>query len=547
MNPLRNSVGQFTPVLYLKKEYSVARKLPSHLKLHSEESSATSAMPGSNFDLAAMVEAFTAATGWRPVPKGGTPHHRANGVDNTTPRLPLQERLQLVSTAPMDGMLDYEDIDISIVSEQSAWELMEQIDSLIARAEVAELMVERQEAQLATSLGVSIRPDESEILASRLAESLHRAAELTGSDAAAIYLLDESTSELKMRSCWGLPTNALTKPPRQLRGSLADLEALMGNAVLLENTALATEWACPEDFAAALCIPIGSPTMPHGTLWLWSEHVRDFSAADIDAGKAAADKVLVDIERSVLADEVLRRRSLNRQVESASLIQSSRLPDAQPLHLDYEIGGWTFQGQALGGNFHTWTVNKHSQICAALGAAACHGAAGALVATSVQTVVETCWNANHKPNQVLRKANDILWNADEGDWRSSLCYLQIHPESGSVQLSLAGSIQAFMIGPRGFRMLPCTPTLLSAQPDTRFENQQLYLEGGELLLIASADVVGGLSRGGLSQQALLDAVRNMQEDSVEDIVDHLRRLLPMTSVHEDADFDRSLMLLRRRF
>ncbi|MEZ6078466.1 MAG: hypothetical protein R3C56_23185 [Pirellulaceae bacterium] len=101
----------------------------------------------------------------------------------------------------------------------------------------------------------------------------------------------------------------MTKPPRDLRGSLADLEALMGNAVLLENTSLAPEWQCPESYAAAMCVPIGSPTMPHGTLWLWSDHVRDFSSADIDAAKAAGDKILVDIERSVLADEVLKTRA----------------------------------------------------------------------------------------------------------------------------------------------------------------------------------------------------------------------------------------------
>lgn len=527
----------------------MARKLPSHLKIHAEDRSADSQKQSSPaFDLNALLDAFTVATGWRPVAQGGTPHQRMPEADPTAGRRPLKDRMRLVSTDPIDGMLDAEDPDeVVITSENVAWELMEQIDGLIARAEQAESMVARQEAQLATSLGVSVRHDESEILASRLVESLHRAAELTGSDAAGVYLLDDATSELKMRSCWGLPSSALAKPSRPLRGSLADLEALMGNAVLLENTALASEWSCPEDFAAAMCIPIGSPTMPHGTLWLWSSHIRDFSTADIDAGKAAADKILADIERSVLAGEVLRRRGLDRQVESASLVQSSRLPDSQPLHLDYEVAGWTFQGQALGGNFHNWTVNNHSQICAALGAAATHGAAGALVATSLQTVVETCWHTKHKPSQVLRKANDLLWSAAEGDWRSSLCYLQIHPQSGSTQLALAGDIQAFIIGSRGYRRLSCTPTKLAAQPDTRFQNQLIYLEAGELLLVASADAVGGASRGGLAQDALLDIVRGMQDECVEDIVDHLRRQLPMLGINDNADFDRSLMLLRRRF
>ncbi len=528
----------------------MSRKLPSHLKIHTEEHPVATAAPATAvFDLDALLKAFTEATGWRAVPLGATPHHpAASNLDPEAPPRPLRERMQLVSTLPMDGMLDFDSLsDMALTSEAAAWRLMEQIDGLLTKLDASEATIERQEAQLATSLGVSIRHDESEVLAARLVESLHRAAELTGSDAAALYLLDETTSELKMRSCWGMSSCALGKPPRALRGALADLEALMGNAVLLENTALAPEWACPEDYAAGLCIPIGSPTMPHGTLWLWSDHVRDFSAADIDAGKAASDKILVDIERSVLADEVLRRRGLDRQLEAASLVQSSRLPSSQALHLDYEIGGWTFQGQSLGGNFHMWTVNAQSHICAALGAAATHGTAGALVATSVQTVVETCWNAKHKPAQVLRRANDILWQAEDGDWRSSLCYLQIHPESGSTQLALAGNIQAFVFGSRGYRMLSGTPSLLAEQPDSRFENQQIYLEGGELLLIVSADVVGGGERGGFDQANLLTIVRDMQDEPVNDIVDYLRRTLPMTAVDRAVELDRSLLLLRRRF
>ncbi len=528
----------------------MARKLPAHLKLHvdNETTAARDASDAAVVDLAATMRAFADATGWVARPIGGTPHHPVDiAVDEQAPLLPLRKRMQLVSNYPMDGLLDAEDFSqIDGTSEDVAWSLLERIDALVQELNKSQRMIQQQEAQLATALGVSIRQDESEVLASRLAESLHRAAQLTGSDAAALYLLDDTTSELKMRSCWGMPISALSKPPRELRGSLADLEALMGNAVLLENTKLAPEWSCPENYAAAMCVPIGSPTMPHGTLWLWSNHVRDFSSNDIDAAKAAGDKILSDIERSVLADEVLKTRSLNRQVESASLVQSSRLPSSQPLHADYEIGGWTFQGQALGGNFHTWTVNRQQLICAAIGAAATHGAAGALVATSLQTVVETCWNANHKPSQVLRKANDILWAAEDGDWRSSLCYLQIHPESGSMQLAMAGNIQGFIVSSRGYRMLNGTPTALALQPDSRFDNQQLYLEAGELVLLASADVAGGLKRGGFSQDQLLKIARDMQEDAVQDIVDHLARMLPMLDANT-IDVDRSLMIIRRRF
>ncbi|MFN3189876.1 MAG: PP2C family protein-serine/threonine phosphatase [Aureliella sp.] len=530
----------------------MTRKTSSHLRIHTEDSEdgqATGAGLGAPIDLLDLVDVFSKATGWIPRPIARTPHADAPRGDSEI-LLPLRKRIRLVSAAPIDGMLDSVDAEQvgALTSEDEAWALLEKLDALVQQLRSAEGTIELQEAQLASGIGVSVRKDEAELLTARLLETLGRATEQTGSDAAAIYLLDETTSQLKMRSCFGLPKTALAGPARELRGSLADLEALMGNAVLIENTKLAPEWSCPEDFAAALCLPIGSPTMPQGTLWLWSSHVRDFSHEDIELAKGASDKVLVDIERSVLADEVLRTRAVNRDIESASMVQASRLPSLQPLHRDYEVGGWTFQGQALGGNFHTWTINRQEEICAALGAAINAGPAGALVATSLQTVVETCWNARHRPSQILRKANDILWDVEDGDWRSSLCYLQIHPESGATQLGTTGDIQAFLVSSRGVRMINGTPTYLAEQPDTTFRNEQLTLEGGELLVVASADVIGGLDRGGFSQDALLEIVTQMQEDSVEDIADHLARMLPMTSGDGQAPLtDRSLMIVRRRF
>ncbi|MCA9183292.1 MAG: hypothetical protein KDA51_17645, partial [Planctomycetales bacterium] len=80
-----------------------------------------------------------------------------------------------------------------------------------------------------------------------------------------------------------------------------------------------------------------------------------------------------------------------------------------------------------------------------------------------------------------------------------------------------------------------------------FDNQQLYMEAGELLLIASADVVGGIQRGGFSQEALLKLVRDMHDETIETIVDHIARLLPLLDGQSNIDADRSLLLVRRRF
>lgn len=525
----------------------MARKESSFLKLHVEDPSADRVNESgpAQFNIDSLLTAFSNATGWQARNKAKLPHGAA---DNSGKPLPLRKRMSLVATAPMDGLLEPELQGNQVVGEQEAWALLEQIDSLVQQLDQAERIIETQETQLASTVGVSIRQDEAEILNSRLNEVLERAAAQTHSDAAAIYLLDDSTSELNMRSCYGLPVSKLGSDPRPLRGSMADLEALMGNAVLVENVELAPEWNCPEDFGAGMCLPIGSPTMPHGTIWLWSQHKRDFSTSDVEAAKSACEKVLINLERSVLAEEVLSTRARARSVEDASLVQSARLPSNQPLHSDYEIGGWTYQGHSLGGNFHNWTMNKHRNICAAIGEASLSGPSGALVATSAQSVIETCWNANHRPSQILRKANDILWASEDEAWRSSMCYLQVHPESGSTQLALSGKVQAFLVGERGFRIISGTGTQLGEQPDTSFSNEQIYLEGGELLVIASGSVLGGMEQGGFTQDILMETLRKLYDESVSDITDQLARMLPIGPGGANGfDRDRSLMILRRKF
>ncbi len=126
--------------------------------------------------------------------------------------------------------------------------------------------------------------------------------------------------------------------------------------------------------------------------------------------KGAADKILADIERRVLSSEVLRVRGAAQQLEAASLIQSSLLPDSQPLHQDYDVGGFTHHAHAIGSTFHSWNVNCQEQIVGAIGAAQCSGAAGALIAARLQTIIDMHESSKRCPSEIVRRANDMIGN-----------------------------------------------------------------------------------------------------------------------------------------
>lgn len=526
------------------------RKQVPHLRLHRAENE-QSTQTGRDDQVTSLLRSFAEATGWEVQPVGALTGSKAAGtLTKNFGWSPdeLSVRVKLVSSAPLDGLLDESDFfEQTTTSEETAWGLLESINDIAFKLKQCEEAVARQEAELAAGLSVTLPEQSSEdSLYASMEEALERAVLASGSDAAAVYLLDDTTSTLKMRSCYGLSKNNLAKPPRSLRGALADLEALLGNAVLLENVAIAPDWNCPEPFAAALCVPIGSSTMPQGTLWLWSDHVRDFCGADIEAAKGAADKILSDIERRVLSGEVLRVRAAAQQLDAASLIQSSLLPDAQPLHPDYDIGGFTHHSHVLGGTFHSWNVNSQEQILTALGAATCGGAAGAMVVSRLHTIIDMHHNSKRTPTDILRRANDMVWKLQDADWRSSLSIVSLNPASGIAELACAGSIQMYLIGMRGYRPLMVGGPMLGLQPDSFYKPMNVQLEPGDMLAILPSALVAGHEAGGLQQDELLQMLRDRHDEPLCDLAAELSQALPLGTNHQTMA-DHSLILLRRRF
>lgn len=286
--------------------------------------------------------------------------------------------------------------------------------------------------------------------------------------------------------------------------------------------------------------------MPQGTLWLWSNHIRDFCTADIEAAKAAADKILADIERRVLSTEVLRVRAAAQQLDAAGLIQSSLLPDQQPLHQDYDVAGFTHHTHALGGTFHAWTMNAHEQIIAALGAASTGGAAGALVASRLHAILDMQENIQRSASDTMRRANDMIWKLQDADWRCSLGMIVIEPATGVAQVSCAGMVQAFLVGQRGYRPLSVGGPVLGLQPDSMYKSFSLTLDAGDILVLLPTSLVSGLASGGLDQEQLLSTLYQRQDEPLADLATEMSQQLPLNHARQTLA-DHSLLLIRRRF
>lgn len=549
------------------------RRFPAHLRIHSEEHACSAdGTVGRSRDATgrrdldevdACLRAFAEATSW-----GVVPQNAGVSVGSDAPNS-LKRRWQgrqwkLVDNIVRDGLLDEIDlVAIPSVPMEKAQDLLLAIERLVERLDRSEEVIRRQEAELATAVLVTSHPDRQKETADRLESILESTSRSIGSVAAAVYLLDDSTSNLKMRSCFGLPRKKLATPPRELRGSLADLESLLGNAVLLSDIDMMPEWPSPEPFGSALVVPIGTTSMPHGTIWFWSDKPRSFSPTEVEVANLAAGRVMAEIEQSILGHEVTRSREVQKQIDTASLTQASMLPDTQILHEDFDISGWTHQNHGLGGAFHHWEIIPNGMMTFAIGQAAHSGPEGSIVATSAQSMIRTLWNQGSHPAQILRTINDLHWSMVEADWKIALSLLQFNPVTGYGSLCNTGDMQSFIVSSRGFRPIGNAQPLVGAQPDSQFNPSRFILQPGEILVSYTPQLFRPLTldpsptarrnanqttekkqQKPLDQTGLLNIVRDLCDESANDIAGYIARLLTQPSSDAKPERDRSLILIK---
>jgi len=232
-----------------------------------------------------------------------------------------------------------------------------------------------------------------------------------------------------------------------LRGALADLEAMLGHAVVLEDSAMFQQWNPPEDFPSAACVPVATPTTILGTLWFFCNARRDFNERETGVLEMAAGRLAADLEREILIQESATGSDLKRQLDAAQRIQRNQLPTIAPMIQGWDLAGWTSQAQAVGGDFYDWFSLPRGALAFAVGDVAGKGIEAAMVASTLRAAVRSHGQYHRNADTLMSQVNLTLWTGSAGDQSASLVCGFVEADSDRVRLSAAGRPGVILVRP----------------------------------------------------------------------------------------------------
>ncbi len=384
-------------------------------------------------------------------------------------------------------------------NRQNIEHLAGEIGWLIDRLHQTERALWEREGELAVGIPVTAHPDtEGPGIAKRLEAILRGGTLAVDGSAAALYMLDEATTQLKLRSHWGLSEATFLDPPRQLRGARGDLEALAGHAVVIKNKAELNHWGIPEQFSAAVCIPVSTITMPLGTLWVFCEQARDFSDKESNLIEIIAGRIAVELEREVLIREYSNRQdhSLDKGLgldeglrldrrhgwDAAVAWQKQLLPASPPYAEGWDFAGCARYEHSLHGDHCFWHTRADGRVFATLSGILGDGPEVAMSASFVAgTIRGVCETTDL--SETLARVNGALWVNSSGDQLASIFASDIDPTTGQVRFASTGDIQVFVIRPHGWEPLRVAREYCGSDETIAVPVSTQYMEPDDILVV----------------------------------------------------------------
>jgi len=432
------------------------------------------------------------------------------------------------------------------VSFQDARSLASSLADMLGELMGTRVALWRREAELAAGVPLVPVDDESGHLAMRLEAALRGGAEAVGCHAAAIYLLDAATTELKLRSCYGLPLDRLLSPPRSLGDQLADLEAMLGHAIVLSESDAIYHWKPPEDFPAAICVPLATPSSILGTLWVFSNDSRDFSDRETNVVEVVAGRIAADLEREMLLRAGHDGARLKSQMADAQRLQRNQLPAVSPMHEDWQFAGSTNQCEYVGGDFFDWYCLPNGRVALAVADAMHRGLEASLMACALKATLRAHAKYVVQAEEVLRQANLTLWTGSGGDQFASVLMGLLEMETGYVDFSVAGEIGAVHLRQDSWVPLGESAPLLGRESEPDYDSYGCEIEPGQALILFTDGIRDARDSQGRAFGAagVAKALADSGKSSAEAMVERVRRAVDEHTGGANQD-DRTILVIRR--
>ena len=340
-------------------------------------------------------------------------------------------------------------------------------------------------------------------------DTIQKALELIASyvnaEAGSLFLLNENGTQLICKASVG---------PVNVRGlTLKADEGIVGQCVTANESSMVRDVSTDPDFARSvdaatgfrtrsiLCAPMSVQGVCIGAIELINkkDDSQLFSDPDLMMLRTLGSAAALAIRNARMAEELVEQERVSRELELASEMQRSLLPEDRPA--PFPVHGVNLPAREVSGDFYDFYELGDGRMYFSLGDVSGKGMDAALLMSKTASLFRCLGKTIDEPATLLATINrELCETAIHGMFVTMVCGI-LDPASGDIKLANAGHEPPLIHAADGhFSAIPASAPPLGILPlgvvDNDIRNEVFNLAGGTLYVftdgVTEGDIGGGL-------------------------------------------------------
>ena len=353
----------------------------------------------------------------------------------------------------------------------------------------------------------------SPAMSETLANAVRQIMAYMDTEAASIFLLDESNEKLTSQACAG---------PVSIDGlTIASNQGIVGRALASGSVQMVRDVSADNDFSSAvdestgfttrsiLCAPLMVKGRMLGALEVINKRRGDglFDLADKQFLQVLAGIVSLAVRNAQMTAALVEQERMRRELDLAREIQRDLLPDAPAA--DFPLHGLNLSALEVSGDFYDFFTLADGRIAWGLGDVSGKGMNAAMLMAKTISLFRCLGKSVHDCAQLLAILNDEISETASRGMFVTMAIGIFDPASGELVLANAGHQPPLYRNRAGtYRELEESSPPLGVVAGMSYAQQTLQLDGGRLYLFTDGVTEGRAEDGTMLElcglQRLLD-------------------------------------------
>ncbi|MDH4198899.1 MAG: SpoIIE family protein phosphatase [Spirochaetia bacterium] len=382
-------------------------------------------------------------------------------------------------------------------------------------------------------------------------------AEVLDAERSSLLIYRQQNSQLELVSCKGCEEFVMDPAANSATNhSLANFSFIENRIIRspdLKDPAISVHRQ-ENRYQSDTCIifPLVSGSAKFGVLCITDKkNSEDFNDEDYQIVSTIASQITRAIENFQLLEEMIEKKSFERELEITSSIQKSILPKNPVTSPHFDLGYISKPAKIMGGDFYDFESFPKGDFSFLIADVSGKSLPAALFMAITNSIIKTLIQDYRAPGDLIKRANDLVYKNSHSGMFVTLFYLYLDTMERVIRFSSAGHNEQFIYRSKTdeFIFLEARGRPLgvtSTQSHGPFLENSIVYEEDDLVVLYTDGIVEAINEN--KEQFGIDRfmalVKTLKKKRVQEMADEIFREVTLFAGSEPQFDDFTLLILK---